>query len=236
MANDSYGEIMRPWEFFFFALSISRDRHLTEGRTLLAHVPRAVSCGSARSGPRIAALVHLRSQSPTSSWSPPWSVFDCQTTGLDAGLRLIEVAMIDHDGRTLVDTLVNPRLHISASATALSGIDNAAVRHAPHWGVIWPKLEELLLTQNHIIAWGAEFDLTAMRSDCARSSDLTWTTAIDARFVDLASIVSTIVGRECSFEDACAIASYPAPSVGRQRALAGCRATLQILQVLGRGT
>lgn len=229
-------EIMRPWEFFFFALSTRRDRDLSEGRPLLTHLPRAAPYGSARSDPRVAAPMHKPSRLSTLSWSPPWSVFDCQTTGLDAGLRLIEVAMIDHNGRTLVDTLVNPRVHISASATALSGIDDAAVRDVSHWGAIWQQLEELLLSQNHIIAWSAEFDLTAMRSECARSGDVTWTTAIDARFVDLAPIVSKIAGRECSFEDACAIASCPAPSVGRQRALAGCLATLQIVQVLRRGT
>jgi Exonuclease len=140
-----------------------------------------------------------------------------QTTGFDAGLRPIEIAAIDQDGRILIDSLVNPGVHIPASATALTGINDAAVSDAPHWQAVWPKLETLLLEQNHIIAWSADFDLRAMRGECARCDNLAWAAAIDERFIDLTTIISKLT---CSFEDACALTSHPNPAVGQQRAAA----------------
>src|ERR1700728_4546465 len=136
---------------------------------------------------------------------PPWCVFDCQTTAVDAGLRVIDASVIDHNGNVLFDTLVNPDIHIPANATVLTGLRDAEVMRAPRWGMIWSKLEDLFISQNRVFAWSAEFDLRAMRGKCGRRDDLAWTTAIDARFVDLTPIVSSIVGFECSFEEACSI-------------------------------
>jgi DNA polymerase III epsilon subunit-like protein len=163
-----------------------------------------------------------------------WPVFACMTTGLDAGLRLIDVSIINHDGHVLVDTLVNPDIHIPASVAALSGIDDTAVNHAPRWQNIWTTVEDLLLAQNHVVAWSAEFDLRAMRGEFTRRDNLKWTMAIDSRFIDLSIAVSKFTGRECSFEDACALASDAVPGLGWQRALARGGALLRIIQALSR--
>jgi DNA polymerase III epsilon subunit-like protein len=229
MANDSYGNAMARRSFLFRGKH--RDRQTADAACGTSQGvpsrPGSFSDGAAAPGRQGSVLALL-------SWPTPWSVLDCQTTGVDAGLRVIEIAAIDHNGRTIIETLVNPGVRIPRSATALTGIDEAAVSRAPHWRAVWPKLEDLLLAQKQIIAWSAEFDLRAMRGECARWEDLTWTTAIDARFVDLAPIVSTLAGRECSFEDACALAANRPPAVGEQRALGCCRAALQIIQSLGR--
>jgi hypothetical protein len=166
------------------------------------------------------------------SCPPPWCVFDCQTTGVDAGLRLIDASIVDHYGNILFDTLINPDIHIPTSASVLTGIDDAAVSRAPRWSAIWSKLEDLFLSQNRVFVWSAEFDLRAMRGECGRRDDLAWTTAIDARFVDLTPIVATFAGYECSFEDACAIASCPIPAVGQQRALRYCRSVMRMIQFI----
>jgi DNA polymerase III epsilon subunit-like protein len=216
VANDSYGDVMARRSFLF------RGKRRSHRAADFAY---GVSHSRPQSPGRLPAL---------SLWRIPWSVFDCQTTGLDAGLRPIDISAIDHDGRILIDTSVNPGVHIPATATVLTGIDDSAVSHVPHWRAIWPKLEALLLAQNHIVAWNAEFDLRATRGECARC-DLAWSTAIDSRFVDLAPIVSMFTGRESSFEDACALALLPIPTVGQLRALSRCQATAQIIQSLRRG-
>ncbi len=217
LTNDSYGGTMARRSF----LRRDKRRH---GRV------EAPACGY-HGGKRI-PLLHVRPLSQIFHLHSPWSILDCQTTGVDGGLRLIEIAIIDHDGRILIETLVNPGVRIPASAIALTGIDEAAVTRAPSWKAIWPKLEGLLLAQHHVIAWSADFDLRALRGECGRCDGVAWTTAIDARFVDLAPIISTLAGRECSFEDACDLASIPPPKVGQQRALSYCRATLRIIHAL----
>jgi DNA polymerase III epsilon subunit-like protein len=221
MTNDSYGDVMARGSFLF------RGKHRCRQAAGQTH---GVSLGRPDVPER-----SDRSLSALQSWASPWSVLDCQTTGLDAGLRPIEVAAIDQDGRILIDTLVNPGIRLPASTTALTGIDDAAVSKAPPWRAVWLKLEAILLAQNRIAAWSSEFDLRAMRAECARCDDLAWTTAIDERFVDLAPIVSTFTGSELSFEDACRLASHPRPAVGQQRALRCCWAALQIIRTLGRG-
>jgi DNA polymerase III epsilon subunit-like protein len=213
VANDSYGNVMARRSFLFGG---KRGCHRTGDFAYGQSHIRPESAGHLPALPL---------------WRIPWSVFDCQTTGLDAGLRPIDISAIDHDGRILIDTLVNPGVHIPATATVLTGIDDSAVSYAPHWRTIWPKLEMLLLAQNHIVAWSAEFDLRAIRDECARCHDLSRTTEIDSRFVDLAAIVSMFTQRESSFEDACALALVPTPTVGQQRALSRCRAPAKIIQV-----
>jgi hypothetical protein len=225
MANDSCGDVMARRSFVF------RGRQEPGQSADSAHEsPRSGTYQPERS--ETSSASENRRASALLSWPAPWSVIDCQTTGLDARLRPIEIAAIGHDGRVLIDTLVNPGVPIPSSVTLLTGINDAAVKSAPRWSAIWPQLETLLLAQNHVVGWGSEFDLKAMRDECARDGRLTWTTAIDARFVDLAPIASVLIGRECSFDDACAFAAHPAPTVGRQRALLYCRATLRIIEAM----
>ncbi len=189
-------------------------------------------CISSRRAPEEDAIRSGASRQSLHLWTPPWAVLDCQTTGIDAGLRVIEIAIVGHNGRTIIETLVNPGVPIPSSATTLTGIDDAAVRCAPNWKTIWPELEAVVLAQNRIIAWNAEFDLLALRRDSGRCHDLSWTTAIDSRFVDLAPIASRFADLECSFEDACSLAGRSAPQVGKQRALAYCRAAMAIINAI----
>ncbi len=166
------------------------------------------------------------------SWSAPWSVFDIQTTGIDAGFRVIEIAMLDCGGQILIDTMVNPGVHVPATSARVTGINDSAVKAAPAWPSIWSHVEGLLLAQNHIFSWNSECDLRAIRRECVRTDDLIWTSAIDARFVDLARVALIATGYECSFEELCALASVRFPPLGHQRAADCCRAALYIIQAL----
>ena len=58
-------------------------------------------------------------------------ILDVETTDLHG--RVCELAVIDTNGATLFDTLVNPGCPISPAATAVHGIIDADVTSAPTW-------------------------------------------------------------------------------------------------------
>ncbi len=66
---------------------------------------------------------------------------DTETTGLDSRSEIIEICILDHDGRVLLDSLVQPVGDIPADASAVHGITTAMVQDAPTWDVLWPQIE-----------------------------------------------------------------------------------------------
>jgi CBS domain-containing protein len=105
-------------------------------------------------------------------------VVDTETTGLDpAKARLVEIAAVALlAGRlNLAGTMVQrvrPDQPIPAAATAVHGIDDAAVRAAPDFRAVWPEFAALM--RNHIIIGHAlGFDMALLRQECLRAG-LPW--------------------------------------------------------------
>lgn len=90
-----------------------------------------------------------------------FAVVDVETTGLSPDDRIVEVAVVRlRGGRELgrFHSLVCPGRPIPAVATAVSGIDDAMVAHAPAFGELWPALDTL--TRDAVfVAHNAPFDL-----------------------------------------------------------------------------
>lgn len=87
---------------------------------------------------------------------------DTETTGTGPNDGIVEIAVIDHDGSTLVDTLVKPVGTIPSSATSIHGITNEMVAGAPRWATVWPEVETAV--QNRAVGiYNADFDLRMMR-------------------------------------------------------------------------
>jgi len=59
-------------------------------------------------------------------------VLDTETTGLDDG-EICQIAIINHQGETLLDTLVKTVNPIPEQATAIHGITDDMVKDAPLW-------------------------------------------------------------------------------------------------------
>ncbi|MFC1936685.1 exonuclease domain-containing protein [Chloroflexota bacterium] len=90
---------------------------------------------------------------------------DTETTGFENNDEVIEVAVIDHDGQVLLDTLVKPRKSIPSGATAVHGITDANVAFSPPWGEVWPQLVEVL--EGRVLGiYNAKFDLRLLRQTC----------------------------------------------------------------------
>ena len=79
---------------------------------------------------------------------------DTETTGLSSsrGDRIVELAVVDDDGRTVIDTLVNPEREIPWDATRIHGITDEMVAQAPTMEELWPAIEAAT-TGRHVVIY-----------------------------------------------------------------------------------
>lgn len=84
-------------------------------------------------------------------------ILDTETTGLrDA--EVIEVALIDMQGNTRLNTLVEPKTaRMNPYAQRVHGLSLAALRGQPRWPEVLPELERIA-KNGTILAWNAPFD------------------------------------------------------------------------------
>lgn len=90
-------------------------------------------------------------------------VVDTETTGLTPG-NIVEIAIIDITGATLLNTLVNPGRHIPEDVTLIHGITDAMVANAPTFSAICEQVTDLLSQQPTVI-YNAEFDTAFLRAE-----------------------------------------------------------------------
>jgi len=97
---------------------------------------------------------------------------DTETTGLDPAAEIVEICVLDHAGRALVNSLVRPKARISAAAARVHGIGPDTVRDAPAWPEVWPQVAAAL-TGRRVAIYNAEFDARMMRQS-HRAHRLDW--------------------------------------------------------------
>lgn len=84
---------------------------------------------------------------------------DTETTGLNpgAGDTIVEVAIVDHFGRTLLETLVNPRFPIPSQASVIHGISDQMVRTKPTLQQVLPRIRKIIAGEQ-VVIYNAKFD------------------------------------------------------------------------------
>lgn len=84
-------------------------------------------------------------------------ILDTETTGLGSDAEICQVAIIDSQGKTLLDTLVKPVRAIPAEATRIHGITNDMVKAAPNFinvaQAVWDACQG-----KTVIVYNAEYD------------------------------------------------------------------------------
>jgi len=101
-------------------------------------------------------------------WSAGAVVIDLETTSLDTEeARIIQVAVIDHEGTVLLDTLVNPGVPIPDEIAALIGITDDRVKNAPPFAEVAGKLFALLRGKT-VVAYNAKFDRAVFEAEWNR--------------------------------------------------------------------
>lgn len=100
-----------------------------------------------------------------------YAIVDIETTGGNArGSRITEIAIVIHDGKNILDrweTLVNPEQDIPAPIFALTGIDNALVRHAPTFEMVADRIRQML-EGRVFVAHNVNFDFSFVRHQLAQ--------------------------------------------------------------------
>jgi len=84
---------------------------------------------------------------------------DTETTGLSpaGGDTIVEVAIVDDQGRALIDTLVNPGRPIPWRASSIHGITDDMVRGRPTLQQLMPRVREVIEAEQ-VIIYNARFD------------------------------------------------------------------------------
>lgn len=102
------------------------------------------------------------------AWLAERPVFlDTETTGLDDYAEIVEIAIVDADGRTLLNTLVRPQGQVPWEAVRVHGLTNERLQHAPSWPQVWPQVQQAL--QGRLVAiYNAEYDVRLLQQTNAR--------------------------------------------------------------------
>jgi len=105
------------------------------------------------------------------TWTSAFTVVDTETTGVGDDARIVEIAVVHcEDGhvRPGMATLVNPEVPIPAEATAVHGIDDAAVARAPTFAKIAVALG-MMLERRALCAYNEAFDRRLVGVEWARA-------------------------------------------------------------------
>lgn len=94
-------------------------------------------------------------------------ILDTETTGLDDDSEIVDIALIDLDEYVVYESLVKPVCPIPEEATAIHGISNEMVEHAPNWPEIWSQIQRFFVGKV-ILIYNADFDNRMIRSNCKR--------------------------------------------------------------------
>ena len=90
-------------------------------------------------------------------------VLDTETTGLGYGSEIVEIAIIDHLGNSLLNTRIRPVYSIPDDAAAVHGITDRDVLDAPLWTAIRGAIRGIL-TERDVIIYNAQYDVKMLRS------------------------------------------------------------------------
>lgn len=88
--------------------------------------------------------------------SGDYLVLDTETTGLDSTSEICQIAIIDSNGKVLLDTLVKPVRPIPPSATAIHGITNEMVANANPFPMV--EIGVYLINRN-VIVYNSNYDV-----------------------------------------------------------------------------
>jgi DNA polymerase III epsilon subunit-like protein len=105
-----------------------------------------------------------------------WAIVDLETTSLSGAI--VEIAVVDREGNTLLHSLVNPQMPITEEARAVHGIGDNEVAHAPTLPEVWDAFMQALEGRSILVTYNTEFDKGILESEARRygliRSQQTW--------------------------------------------------------------
>ena len=95
-------------------------------------------------------------------------VLDTETTGLGPNDEIIQIAIIDMRGETLMDQLIRPGIPISPGAARVHGITDERLVGAPAFRQLYIPLSKLLAGQT-VVAYNMDFDWRMLQQTTTRN-------------------------------------------------------------------
>ena len=96
-----------------------------------------------------------------------WVILDTETTGTLEYDEIVQVAILSSDGKTLMDTLVQPTQPIPFDATAIHGITNDDVEDAPQFPEVYEKIKEII-HEKRLVIYNSQFDVRLIQQSLAK--------------------------------------------------------------------
>ena len=93
-----------------------------------------------------------------------WVILDTETTGLSEA-EIVQIGIINHQGKTILNSLLKPTIAIPNDAIAIHGINNEAVTDSPSFPEIYPQIVEALIGKK-VLIYNADFDILILKYCC----------------------------------------------------------------------
>lgn len=155
---------------------------------------------------------------------------DTETTGLDKRAEIVEIAVIDLAGETVMESLVCPGKDIPRGATAIHGIRQMDVFNAPSFYMIWPTLHTLI-TDHALVIYNKAFDVRLI----AQSYQPARRARYRRVFCAMAMAAAWFGVERIGLVDACRQGGIEFPKDGKpHRAAYDCEMTRRLLLYMGR--
>ncbi|HWQ47045.1 MAG TPA: 3'-5' exonuclease [Longilinea sp.] len=87
---------------------------------------------------------------------------DTETTGIDRSDEIVEISIIDWDGKELFQSFVRPSKPIPPAAMEIHHITDEMVASSKPWPIIWPAVRSHLINRV-VAAYNSEFDLRMLQ-------------------------------------------------------------------------
>jgi DNA polymerase III subunit epsilon len=92
---------------------------------------------------------------------------DTETTGLDRSAEIVEISVVDIDGKVLYESYVRPSTPIPASVIRIHHITDKMVEKSPTWPAVWP-LVRIHLATRLIAIYNEDYDVRLMQQSHGR--------------------------------------------------------------------
>lgn len=155
-------------------------------------------------------------------------VIDLETTGLsdDPKVEICEVAILNHEGQILLQSLVKPVRPIPMAASRVHGISAIMVKDAPPFKQVYPEITTLLNGQK-VVAYNAPFEEAIFDVVCQREK---LDPPAPAEWICAMRTVSAYFRVQRFMKLSVACSQLGVKTSGSHRAVGDCQSTLAVMK------
>jgi DNA polymerase III epsilon subunit-like protein len=128
-------------------------------------------------------------------------VIDTETIGRGQTLEVIEIAIADHRGRIIFESLVKPSVNRLPPLSKHHRFDRSEFETAPDWAELWPELSKVIRNKL-LVAYNAAYDRRALAVTCAlhrlSSNERAWRCAMQLVKTRMGLRHSPTLGEACA--------------------------------------